>query len=237
MLSGTKSNKVSIPAVGDQHLETSELNEAYDTARDAITSLMKTSIIIRDATPRDRYMKALTSTRNPFINSFDIAHVGHKFPRLNDEGREWLKERLGKAITQRRQYLRYCREHHDKFQDPERGAESSSKTHPYIDVFKSEARSQSHGGTLSSLTASALAPTDASTLQKSWLNPIKARATDATEDVSDSLSHTSYATSVHTDGRESRLHPPSLQDIAQAFPFECPYCWTLQELTNEKAWR
>ena len=198
---------------------------------------MKTSIIIRDATPRDRYMKASTSTRNPFIDSFDISHVGHKFPRLNIEGRQWLKERLGKAITQRRQYLRYCREHHDKFQDPERGTETSFQTHPHMEVFMTEARSQSHGGSLRGLAASALAPTDASTLQTSWLNPGKAMGKDPTEDVSDTLSHTSYATSVHTDETESRLHPPRLQDVAQGFPFQCPYCWTLQELTSEKAWR
>lgn len=76
---------------------------------------MQTSIIIRNAMPRDRYIKAQSSTREPFLECFDIAHVGHKFPKIESEGREWLKRRLGKAISQRRQYLRYCREHHDKF--------------------------------------------------------------------------------------------------------------------------
>ena len=93
----------------------SELNEVFGTVKDMITSLMKLSMIIRDATPRDRYLKAITSTKSPFIDAFDILHVGHKYPKVDTDDRIWLKERLGKAITQRRQYLKYCRDHHSKF--------------------------------------------------------------------------------------------------------------------------
>lgn len=37
-----------------------------------------------------------------------------KFTSLVAKGKEWLAIRLGIAISQRRQYLIYCREHYDK---------------------------------------------------------------------------------------------------------------------------
>lgn len=209
---------------------------------------MQTSIIIRNATPRDRYIKANSSTNNPFIDSFDIAHVGHKFPKVDCEGQEWLKRRLGKAIAQRRQFLKYCREHHDKF--------SRSTQQDQLNVDVPSARKDGHddlalprdvrltsgsgeeAGTIRSVPTSALAPTDASTLQPSRLGVTEGVAEGDTEDIPDSYSQTSYATSIHDDiASESKLHPPSLRDITSAFPFECPYCWTLQEIINEKLWR
>lgn len=232
ILTGRKPNRVAVsgPAA-------SELHENCDIVKDVITSLMKTSIIIRDATPRDRYVKAATTTRQPFSDLFDIAHVGQKFPRLDVEGRQWLKERLGKAITQRREYLRYCREHHDKFLDLNSDKVSSSQMLPQVDSPLVKTGLKDRAGTVRSLPASAFASTEASTLQTHRLKPFKERFTAISEDLFDSNSHTSYATSVHDNEGEGKISPPSLKDIATTFPFECPYCWSLQEVKNEKAWR
>lgn len=215
----------------------SERDEAFDMVKDAITSLMKTSIIIRQATPRDRYVKASLCTKDPFIDTFDIAHVGHKFPRLDVEGRQWLKERLGKAITQRRQYLKYTREHHSKFQYlSEDAGPFEIKAQP--DVPRSIVnRPADQAASLKSLPASALAPTDASTLQTSKLQPIERVVEEIPEDPSDSYSQTSFATSYNSSEGESRLQSPTLTDVTNTFPFECPYCWTLQDIRNERKWR
>ena len=97
---------------------------------------MKASIVIRDATPRDRFTKAVTSAKYPFIDFFDISHVGHRFPKLDIDSREWLRIRLGRANTQRRQYLKYCREHHEKFHEPSDDFKPSLNVQPEIDVFK-----------------------------------------------------------------------------------------------------
>lgn len=225
--------------------ETSEFKEIFGTVKDSITSLMQTSIIIRNATPRDRYIKAQSSTKYPFLEDFDIAHVGHKFPKLDSEGQEWLKSRLGKAIAQRRQYLKYCREHRDKFSPNE------ERDHPNVDVPSDSKekfalpgdaslmpRSHNEVGTVRSMPTSALAPTAASTLQPSRLGVIGGMTEGDAENTLDNYSQTSYATSVH-DGNmsESKLRPPSLKDITSVFPFECPYCWTLQDVRNEGSWR
>ena len=248
-MSGTRPNRVAVASdmSSDLGSETSEFSEIFGTVKDTITSLMQTSIIIRNATPRDRYIRAQTSAKDPFLESFDIAHVGHKFPKIDSEGREWLKRRLGKAIAQRRQYLKYCREHNDKFSrsteqdqlDVDAPLKNKSLSGDLTRLGNTSPMSASRyeAGTVRSVPTSALAPTDASTLQPSRLEVAEGMATGDAEDVSDSYSQTSYATSVHNDTNESKLHSPSLKDITNVFPFECPYCWTLQDFMTEKSWR
>ena len=227
--------------------EVSELGEIFGTIKDTITSLMQTSIFIRDATPRDRFIKALSSTSSPFPESFDIAHVGHKFPKIDVEGKEWLKGRLGKAIAQRRQYLKYCRQHHDKFslqvEQNQTGVKVPSKSESsFDDVTLSGdvgllSKSQYETSAVHTTPTSAFASTDASTLHPSKLGVIENIAEDNVEDLSESYSQTSYATSVQDNIGESRLQTPSLKDITDAFPFECPFCWTMQGKMSEKSWR
>ena len=201
---------------------------------------MQTSIIIRNATPRDRYTKAQSSTKNPFLESFDIAHVGHKFPKVDSQGREWLKRRLGKAITQRRQYLKYCREHHDKFSQRTEHVDLSPESKDLFHESGPRLGSQIEASTIRGVQTghtSVLASTVASTLQPPRLGDTGGVPEGDGTDVSDSYSQTSYATSVHDNESESRLHAPSLKDISSFSPFECPYCWNLQEISSEKVWR
>lgn len=239
---GTRPNRIVVNKDISSGLEftVSEFNEIFGTVKDSITSLMQTSIIIRNATPRDRYVKAQSSTKDRFLDCFDIAHVGHKFPKTDSKGHEWLKRRLGRAITQRRQYLKYCRDHHDKFSQEKEtsqkteGADESSRSKGPTSALDPVSKIQNEGGTVRSLPMSAFTPTTASTLQPSKL---EANEEAGVEEVSDSYSQTSYATSVHGNTTESKLRIPSLRDVTGGFPFECPYCWTLQNTMNEKTWR
>ncbi len=238
-MSGTRPNRVAVTSKTSSSLgvEISEFSEIFGTVKNSITSLMQTSIIIRNATPRDRFVKAQSSGEHPFLESFDIAHVGHKYPKVDSEGREWLKRRLGKAIAQRRQYLKYCREHHDKyFQKTEDLDTSPESRHPVYELGPMSG-SLYEAGTVKSEPASALAPTDASTLQPSRLEVAGSMTKGDAEDLSDGYSQTSYATSIQDSTDERKLHPPSLNDITSTFPFECPYCWTLQEFRQENSWR
>ena len=239
---GTRPNRIVVNTDISSGLEfkVSEFDEIFGTVKDSITSLMKTSIIIRNATPRDRYIKAQSSTKDRFLDCYDIDHVSHKFPKINSEGSEWLRTRLGRAITQRRQYLKYCRDHHDKFsQEKEvsqktKGADESSRSKGSTNTLDPTSKTQHEGGTVRILPMSAFTPTIASTLQPSKL---EANEEGDVEEESDSYSQTSYATSVHGSTTESKRRIPSLQDITSGFPFECPYCWTLQDAMNEKTWR
>ena len=240
-MSGARSNRIADVTDDPSNLPpgTSELSEIFGTIKDGITSLMQISIIIRNATPRDRYIQAQLATKNPFSESFDIAHVGHKFPKVDSEGQEWLKRRLGRAITQRRQYLKYCREHHDKFSRRTEGVVLSSSGNDPLTEPGPVSKSQYQVSTIRTTPTSAFTSTLASTLQPSKLEVARrvAEDDDDTEVISDISSQTSYATSVHDGGSESRLRIPSLDDITSISPFECPYCWTIQDFSSEKSWR
>lgn len=86
-----------------------ELSELWLSVGDIISSLMKVSMLVRKATGRDRYLKAASAAGAPFLPDFDKRHVEDKFPKARQL--PWLVDRLGAAITQRRQYLRYSRDH------------------------------------------------------------------------------------------------------------------------------
>lgn len=108
ILAGERTNRQI--SESEDHLESSdELSELNLSVGDIITSLFKVSMLVKKATTRDRYAKAASAKEAAFLVEFDIRHVADKYPKLRTQ--PWLLERLGNAITQRRQFLRYCRNH------------------------------------------------------------------------------------------------------------------------------
>lgn len=89
-----------------------ELSELHLSVGDILTSLFKVSMLVKRATKRDRYAKAASAKGDPFLAEFDIRHIADKYPKIRMQ--PWLLERLGEAITQRRQFLRYCRNHKNR---------------------------------------------------------------------------------------------------------------------------
>ena len=93
---------------------TSELSELSLSVQEGVTNLFELSMIIRKKPEKDEYIKA--SLRYDFDPSLDINHVGDKYPSAR-RGEPWLMERLGTAITRRRQYLIYRREHQKRLEE------------------------------------------------------------------------------------------------------------------------
>jgi len=108
ILSGGRTNR-QISESEDDLESSDELSELNLSVGDIITSLLKVSMLVKKATTRDRYAKAASAKEAAFLTEFDIRHVADKYPKLRTQ--PWLLERLGNAITQRRQFLRYCRNH------------------------------------------------------------------------------------------------------------------------------
>lgn len=212
---------------------TSEILELFQSITDTITSLFKLSIIIRNSSSRDRYAKALAAaSKGPFDYQFDVDHVGNEFPCLYRDEMTWLRTRLGKAITQRRQYLRYCREHHDKMAVV---PETCKVETNFLVVQGQQPRNDDDTQTVMSKPTSTLAPTAASTIIPATLENIE-RNEESSDD--DTRSQTSYATSIGEDDSDNRLSVVRLEDVApRGSPFECPYCWTIQTISNQHAWR
>lgn len=226
-------------AEGDEDDDTSEIHEIFMSIEDSINSLFRLSIIIRNNTNRDRYAKATAAAvSTPFDDFYDRNHVQEKFPLLMNDGKEWLSQRLGRAITLRRQYLRYCREHHAKTSKeheqevvPMRAPENPFYFEP---VLAAPVHDVPTIGAMSdwSKPISTLAPTQASTLVLTTADILEE------EELEDLQSQTSYATSHDEDTSSSKLHVVALEDVSKgAKHFECPYCWQIQAITAPKAWR
>ena len=203
----------------DDSQPSSELEELMKSLGDTITSLFRTTILIRSATTRDRYSKAASAAGEPYDPKFDIAHVGHKFPRIHKTA--WLETRFGKAITQRRQYLQYCREHREKTgvdqksYDSAQNYDSRQNRLAMIDEYKNvnNCEEKSHA---QSKRPSTLAITNASTLNVAALERLD-------ENLDEVQSQTFYATSPGEDERKDGLRVPPLPDAAgTGLPFECP---------------
>jgi hypothetical protein len=98
--------------------EISELVELYKELSGTITRLSRIASLIRQAAFSDTFAKALNRDRYHFSDQFDIAHVGERHPKLATDSNAWLRQRLGRAITQRRCYLHYIQDHHNKLSNP-----------------------------------------------------------------------------------------------------------------------
>lgn len=189
-------------------------------------------MVLRRATPRDRYAKAASvGTFNP---QFDIDYVWHKFPYARQLG-DWLINRLGKANCRRREFFKYCKEHRQKL-----GTPASSKGGERKHLNKS--RGPREG--LSVARFNSLAKTLVSS-EPSTSNPTPTTASDYIEDFtepmqveeSDERSVTSYATSIMVQEHDGLAFPPRPKESASGRPFECPFCYEIQEIKSERAWR
>ena len=83
-----------------------ELKQLYASIRSTITSLMRISMAIREPAPN----REARSIDKSHFEQHDMFHVQNKFPIAPQH----LAERLGRAISSRRQYLTYREVHHNK---------------------------------------------------------------------------------------------------------------------------
>ncbi|KAG9231767.1 hypothetical protein BJ875DRAFT_106323 [Amylocarpus encephaloides] len=186
----------------------------------ANASLMKLSMIIRSPATRDDYVKAASrfDTWNPFA---DIGHVKEKYGSAK-HSTDWLLERLGKAITRRRQFLRYRNEHNEKLLGHSQDDEAIQHSKPEKTIFVS---------------------TKATTfVGENVVQNIRAPASDGGNSFA---SQTSYeATVFGTNVAPRMLTVPSPPKFA--FPnipfkygeaFQCPYCFTEQVVKGKSAWK
>ncbi|KAI8956283.1 hypothetical protein F4801DRAFT_10365 [Xylaria longipes] len=224
-------------------LEKHESQDILDVISDCIRSLLKISILIRKATPRDRFARALQGD-DPFIDQFDINYVAEKHSKLNKPESEWLCARLGRAITKRRQFLRYSRQHGSRIaglygNDRERSKHHVlSKDSGEVTAFDISLNTQMRypvGTNLSgSVAAHTHAYTKASTLDITTLQQLM----EDEANKEDARSFISADSSRPVESENSRLHLPSLEELSRDNSiFECPFCLGLQTFTKESAWR
>ncbi|KAH7126101.1 hypothetical protein EDB81DRAFT_663785 [Dactylonectria macrodidyma] len=172
----------------------SELSQILASVVEDINCVFRLSVSIRNPAPHDRFRESsLTDTSH--FEPFDVQHVRTKFSTAPAN----VVERLGKAISRRRQYFKYREMHHQIMSsglEPERE----------FDI--------------------ALQSTVASSIPK-YLKQIEIGISNPVEEdnASDTgRSQTSYATSA---ANTNRPKVPSLPEGAEAGPFECPFCFMM----------
>lgn len=180
-----------------------------------IGRLFRLSKLIAKSTTTDRHARAEAVRDDPFDNSYDIAHLQHKFPKL--AAKPWLLRRLGEANGKRRNFFRYCRTHREKL-----AAEPSIRSQkPEKDGAKSAINS----------IPKTFAKTSASTV-----GPVNLQAVDDAFD--DPGCFTTAAISVTEDQVEHALSVPSLASVAEpGTDFECPYCLTIAKFNGQRGFR
>ncbi|PQE04840.1 ankyrin repeat protein [Rutstroemia sp. NJR-2017a BBW] len=191
--------------------QTSELQELFKAMEDANSNLMKLSMVIRTSPNHDDYLKA--ATRYKFDSSYDIGHVREKHGLAKGMS-EWLIIRLGKAITRRRQFLKYREDHHGKLTRDwdQMAVDTEDKT--------------------IALTKATTFVENAAPMQK-----------DGTELENSFGSETSYDATIvgESTGKLSVPSHPKMAFEGVPFefdkPFQCPYCFTEQVVKNRSAWK
>ncbi|KAH7089787.1 hypothetical protein FB567DRAFT_590585 [Paraphoma chrysanthemicola] len=86
-----------------------ELKQLLASIATFITSLFRLSMAIRDPAPSNQSTRSITADKS-YFEPHDILHVQAKFPSAAG----YLTERLGRAISARRQYLSYREEHNKR---------------------------------------------------------------------------------------------------------------------------
>lgn len=224
---------------GDEVEEVAEESELLEEIGDCVTRLFRVSSLIRQAAPTDLFAKALLRNRYRFNDQFDIAHVGEKFPKLASQVSGWLRERLGRAITRRRQYLSYIQDHRDKLegmltmQEPNDAAVST----PEIPVIK-------HLHTATPVLDTTSRPstffTKATSLAPGRITAQMLTAEEESDPENDARSYTTVSRSMDGDIEASTMaRIPRLDDlrVGSKKEVECPFCFRMKKFKNERVWR
>ncbi|KAE9366233.1 hypothetical protein N431DRAFT_495972 [Stipitochalara longipes BDJ] len=217
--------------------QTSDLEQQFIAIKTANSSLMKLSMVIRNSPARDDYLKA--ASRHPFDARYDIGHVKEKHGAAKRSS-DWLLERLGKAITRRRQYLKYREEHHTKLSRDW------------------EAATVEGMGAIVEMEAPLMSTAKATEDERPEKTIALTKLTKATTYVENKTmierdgidldqgsfgSQTSYEPTVVGEAVHKLGVPPppvmAFEDVPFEFgePFQCPYCYMEQTVKNKTAWK
>ncbi|XPS78886.1 hypothetical protein M3J09_010885 [Ascochyta lentis] len=151
---------------------------------------MQLSSTIRNPAPHDLFKRS-GNIDTSYYEEFDIQHVKGKFP----EAEQYLITRMGRAISRRRQYLRYREEHRARLAEALDTTDTSAKK---------------------------VASTVASSIPAQLKSGFQAVELEDDDEFVDHASQTSYASSMS--GATALRPPPLPQEGREGKPFECSLC-------------
>jgi hypothetical protein len=179
-----------------------ELDQISADIADVVNCLLRLSVAIRNPAPHDRFIKS-HSIDTSHYETFDIQHVSSKFKTIEP----LLAERLGKAISRRRQFFNYRLAHRAKL--------SQGLTH--------------EGGDAETIASSL--PEHLKDTARGQPFPIDVTRGEGSDS---GFTQTSYATSL-ADVNQCRV--PPLPKESSKGPFECPFCYTIIVANTRSSWK
>jgi hypothetical protein len=171
---------------------------------DVVNCLVRLTVTIRNPGPRGRYIKTSSADASHF-EAHDILHVRSKFNDVESS----LADRLGKAISRRRQYFKYRESHHEKLSYGLDGEFDGSKA----------------------LEMETIASSIASHLKDGFSRVHQGQPPPVSDDC---MSQTSYATSAAGSGG---LTIPPLPEAAGRGPFQCYFCYAMIVARDRMEWK
>ncbi|KAK4160462.1 hypothetical protein QBC43DRAFT_373017 [Cladorrhinum sp. PSN259] len=197
----------------EQDIEVNELNELSLSINSSISTLFRLSMLVRRHRPRGRDPNILTQDGPSTPDDpLDSRHVCDLFPHVRSK--QWLVSRLSRAITQRREYIKY-RERHRRslgkvISDDSEGLEATSNdTGTLATTFvqeDSEERPQAKAYSVFTSKTSLISFRD--------------------DEDGDGLTVPELSDMV-LDGRRLEYDEP----------FECPFCRTIQTVSDRLEWK
>ena len=185
-----------------------ELGQISIDVVDVVSCLLRLSVAIRNPAPHDRFVESKLTDAS-YYEQFDINHVYSKFNSIDSR----LAERLGKAISRRRQYLKYRETHHMKL------SHGLDQHH----LMETDEPPQTIASSLPEHLKDRIGPGQV---------PQVAILEDDHSDTG--FSQTSYATSTAND---TQRRVPPLPEAASRGPFECPFCYMIIIAANRSSWK
>lgn len=110
---GNRENRelASSPVSEEEPTDRDEAHMILEVISDSVGSLFRIAILVRRATTRDRFERALQASDLAFSPEFDVDYVREKHPKIQQSS---ISARLGGAIAKRRQLISYCRDHRSR---------------------------------------------------------------------------------------------------------------------------
>lgn len=189
----------------DEADEQSEVTNILGDIGHIIDCLLRLSITIRNPARHDQFNSRVGVGIVSSYTQWDINHIREKFSRLDDK----LVDRLGMAMSRRRQYIKYREEHSKKL------------AHGLLD----EPGEGENATTIASSIPKKL---------KDEENNVIFTKMDALLDNMSEVSGTSYANS---NAGTNELRVPSIPKEYIDGPFLCPICHTLIIINDRNSWK
>lgn len=183
----------------------SELSELLTQISEIIDCLLRLSVTLSNPARHDLFRARIDAPTTRFEPN-DVKQVQEMFPNLDSA----IIERLGRALTQRRQHFKYREDHRRRSQE---GLEPEDAKN---------ARSEGGGTTEASPSSQ--------NLRDSTQIDVNSPNVPGSE-----ISTTSYAGSDTLDASETRV--PSLPKEHTSGPFLCPFCFMLISVQTRDEWK